>query len=250
MTSEPTLYGKRTVLEWAGFVLRVVSASFVVVTIHYIGFFSAIANDYFIVMFPSLVNRVAWELVSTLAYTSLIVSVFLLVGGFLKGFLVGIVQLSNVELPEKTDDGYPVDLMRIAGLYGAGLAIKYFPMDASIGTRLLYLLAGLAMMGLFYLVFFSEVGGEGKWNRFVGPLRNRELAIRAVIAPTLVVSFFAGQGLAASLLGSDPVRIFLDSGDMEAVILASSETMMIIKNDEGLVLLPIHEINSVLLSAN
>lgn len=37
---------------------------------------------------------------------------------------------------------------------------------------------------------------------------------------------------------------------MEAVILASSETMMIIKNDEGLVLLPIHEINSVLLSAN
>ncbi|GLQ28660.1 hypothetical protein [Sulfitobacter pacificus] len=250
MITEAKHYAAKTAMEKAELVFRIVSASLVVVTIHYIGFFSRLTNDYYTVMFPSLVKRIAWELVSTLAFTSMIVAALLLVGGLLKGALAGVLQFSDVEIPEKLDQGYPIDLERIGGMYGMVLAVAYFPSDTSVSARLIFFVTCLVTAAAFYLIFFAKAEGSTKWSRFFEPFRDKGLAVRALIASALFASYFAGQGLASSLLEADPVRIVMDRGDMDAVILATSETTMIVKNDEGLVLLPIHEINKVVFSVD
>jgi len=240
----------RTGVQWAGWVLRIASASLVIITIHYVGFFSALADDYFIVMSTTLVTRVAWELVSTLAFTSLLLSVLLLVTGLLKGILVGIVQSTDVELPADIDEGYSIDLIRISGIYVAVLAVTYFPIDAALSLRLLFFVSSLAMIGLFFLVFFRDVKDDTKWSRFVAPLRHKELAVRALIAAALFVSYFAGKGLALSLMSAEPMQIVTDKDEVRAVILGTTDSALLIKSDDGLELLPIHEINKVVLSNN
>lgn len=234
-----------TVPKWAGWAARIASALLAVATIHYIGFFSTLADDYFVVMSSTLIRRVAWELIAALALTSLYLAVFLLVAGLFRGVVLGSARAGNSKAVEGID-GYPLNPFQIAGAYISVLAVTYFPFEGPLHLRLLFFFSAILMLFLFYVVFLRKVEDDTGWSRFVGALRHRELAVRALVAFALSISYFAGKGLAWSLMSAEPVEILTAEGRAHAVIIDATDTaLLIIKGDNGLELLPFHAIDKV-----
>ena len=236
---------KNSPIDWLGGATRVAFASLAIITTHYLGFFSTLSNDYYFTMSPTLVKRVAWELTSRLAFTSLYIAVFYLATGLLKGMVLGVVRANKQEESFPADDVYAIDPIVIAGLYLLALAATYFPFEVTLYERTLISITFLMFIVLIYFVFLKEHGDGTQWSRFVSALRHRELALRALIAFALSVAYLAGKSLAWSLMSAEPTSIITVSGEVRAVILDVTDTDLLLKNDIGLVLLPMHQVKKV-----
>lgn len=216
-------------------------------TLHYVGFFSTLADDYFIIMTPSLVRRVFWELVSTLAQTSMWMAVIFLLSGIAGATASGLLRAFQPKLIEKRREN-PVDFLRIARLYLIVLFVLYFPLEAPILVGLAYILLTFVLFELLYGVLFSKLDGDTKWTRFARELRRPDLAVYAVVATLLVLAFMSGKGLAWKLMETEPRTILTTTGELQATVIDGSDLGFLLMTDGGIILMPLHEIRQIKLA--
>lgn len=226
---------------WAS---RIAAASLALLTLHYIGFFSSFTDDYVFLMSTTLVARVAWELASTVAMTTLIVSAILLVSGVAKGAILGVANATRLDTQE-TASPYKVDPFWIGNIYLAVLAVTYFPYWSHLHSGLLWALGALFLLAITYFVLMRRFSTSTGWSRIVAPFRHEELGVRVLIAVTLSVAYFSGQGLALRFMAAEPSRIATESGEISAVILDASPSGLLVLEESGLALLPMHTIEKV-----
>ena len=228
----------------AGWASRIALAALSLVTLHYIGFFSSFTGDYVFLMSTTLVARVAWQLASTVALTTLVLSAVLLVTGIAKGTVLAVANTTGVETREATSP-YKVDPVRIGGLYLAVLAVTYFPSGSHLHSGLLWGFVVLFLLAATYFVLRRRFSTGSGWSRIVAPFRHRELGVRALIAVGLFVAYFSGQGLALRFMAAEPSRITTESGEFSAVILDASPSGLLVLEESGVALLPMHTIEKV-----
>lgn len=240
MIPEPTT-SKYSLYLWP---LRVLAAIWLITTIHYIGFFSTLSNNYFGLMSPSLVRRVTWELASTLAITSLYTAVYFFFEGVIRGLGRGV---TNIWRPSgnRPEVSYAIDPFRVAVCYISVISVSYFPAGESWKVRSLYFSLCVFSCALAYFVFFHKYKENAKAGRLFSPLRNKEVAVRALIAGILSLSYIMGSGLARSIEGKPPITISTKDEDIKAIIIDKVDSGILVEVNTDLLFIPAHEIKRI-----